>query len=151
MSKIIQTPKGLLEGLDMGEYTVFKGIPYAKAPTGSLRWKAPKETEPWEGVKKADAFGNCCVQDLPSRDVPYMARYYKEFYSDPLYTPGTSELWYVHGTLGRCWRPMTEEDAALSREMAACWTNFIKTGNPNGDGVPEWKPYQKTQLKIRIF
>jgi len=25
--------------------------------------------------------------------------------------------------------------------MTAYWTNFAKTGNPNGSGVPVWPPY----------
>ena len=54
----------------------------------------------------------------------------------------SAELWYMFGTLSRCWRPMTEEDFALSERMIAYWSNFIKTGNPNGDGedLAEWKP-----------
>lgn len=58
--------------------------------------------------------------------------------------PGTfhsSELWYVFGTVHRCWRPFTGVDFDLSRLMNAYWCNFAKTGNPNGDGLPEWKPH----------
>lgn len=58
--------------------------------------------------------------------------------------PGTfhsSELWYVFGTIHRCWRPFTGADFDLSRMMNAYWCNFARTGNPNGDGLPEWKPH----------
>ena len=48
----------------------------------------------------------------------------------------SSELWYTFGTLGRCWRPMTEGDYELSRIMCDMWTNFAKTGNPNGSLAP---------------
>ncbi|RRA99745.1 carboxylesterase/lipase family protein [Larkinella rosea] len=30
---------------------------------------------------------------------------------------------------------------ALSEKMAKSFLNFIKTGNPNGGGLPSWKPY----------
>ena len=54
----------------------------------------------------------------------------------------SAELWYMFGTLSRCWRPMTEADFALSERMIAYWSNFIKTGKPNSDeaDLAEWKP-----------
>ncbi len=53
----------------------------------------------------------------------------------------SAELWYMFGTLDRCWRPMTEADHALSERMLDYWTNFIKTGSPNGPGLPHWAPW----------
>ncbi len=41
---------------------VYRGIPYAAAPTGELRWKAPQPVTPWKGVKVADKFGNAAYQ-----------------------------------------------------------------------------------------
>lgn len=52
----------------------------------------------------------------------------------------SSELWYMFGTLGQCWRPMTEADFELSRRMVSYWTNFMKNGGPGGEGLPEWPP-----------
>jgi para-nitrobenzyl esterase len=40
----------------------FKGIPYAAAPVGDLRWKAPQPHARWSGVRKADNFGPRCMQ-----------------------------------------------------------------------------------------
>ncbi|MFL0809061.1 MAG: carboxylesterase family protein [Agarilytica sp.] len=40
----------------------FKGIPYAKAPVGDLRWKAPQDNDSWEGVREASEFGDVCPQ-----------------------------------------------------------------------------------------
>mgnify|MGYP004450899389 FL=1 len=50
----------------------------------------------------------------------------------------SSELWYVFHTLARCWRPFTEADYELSTRMVDYWTNFCKTGDPNGPTVPHW-------------
>ena len=52
----------------------------------------------------------------------------------------SSELWYMFGTLDRCWRPFEEHDRQLSRDMLDYWTNFMKTGNPNPSGSAKWQP-----------
>ncbi|MFF9344019.1 carboxylesterase/lipase family protein [Streptomyces sp. NPDC014773] len=35
----------------------FLGVPYARAPFGALRFRAPEPVEPWKGVRKATEFG----------------------------------------------------------------------------------------------
>ena len=40
----------------------YKGIPFAAPPVGALRWKEPQPVTPWEGVKKADAYGAAAMQ-----------------------------------------------------------------------------------------
>jgi para-nitrobenzyl esterase len=37
--------------------------------------------------------------------------------------------------------PWTADDFKVSDEMATYWTNFAKSGNPNGNGLPDWPPY----------
>lgn len=56
----------------------------------------------------------------------------------------SAELWYVFGTLGRCWRNFDERHYALSDMVIDYWTNFAKKGDPNGPTVPEWHPYSRT-------
>ena len=61
---LIQTPLGQVQGVTTeieGLYN-FKGIPYAQAPIGDLRWRAPKAVRPWDGVKNADTFSPTCMQ-----------------------------------------------------------------------------------------
>jgi para-nitrobenzyl esterase len=40
----------------------WKGIPFAKAPIGPLRWRAPLAPEPWSGQREALVSGAPCVQ-----------------------------------------------------------------------------------------
>lgn len=40
---------------------------------------------------------------------------------------------------------------ALSSKMAKSFLNFIKTGNPNGGGLPAWKPYTKENGETMIL
>ena len=48
----------------------FKGIPFATPPVGPLRWREPQPPEPWSGVRKADVFGNVCMQQPAPKRVP---------------------------------------------------------------------------------
>ena len=60
----------------------------------------------------------------------------------------SSDLWYWFGTLPNCWRPMEEKDYALSRQMVDYLCNFVKTGDPNGNGHPHWQPSGKEQKQL---
>jgi para-nitrobenzyl esterase len=71
--------------------------------------------------------------------------------------PGTfhsSDLWFVFESLASCWRPFTGKHYDLARHVSNYVSNFIKSGNPNGqdiDGTPmaEWKPYREAKGQMR--
>lgn len=50
----------------------------------------------------------------------------------------SSELPYMFNSLARVKRPWTPADSAMAEKTTSYWANFVKTGNPNGDGLPEW-------------
>ena len=58
----IHTASGVVEGVRDDGLALFKGLPYAAPPLGALRWRAPQAAPSWRGVRKADAFGNVCMQ-----------------------------------------------------------------------------------------
>jgi para-nitrobenzyl esterase len=69
---IVKAPAGDVEGLTEGDLRVFKGIPYALPPVGSLRWKPPSPMPRWAGVKKATEFGSACFQPQPTLSKIYV-------------------------------------------------------------------------------
>lgn len=69
---VAQTDAGALKGIYAGSTAVFKGIPFARAPVGELRWEAPQPAAPWSGVRDATKPGNSCVQS-PAGLTPFFA------------------------------------------------------------------------------
>ncbi|MCS0631157.1 carboxylesterase family protein [Telluria mixta] len=63
-AKAVPTESGLVAGIPGRDpsVTVYKGIPYAAAPVGALRWRPPAPAPAWDGVRKADRFGHLCPQ-----------------------------------------------------------------------------------------
>lgn len=93
------------------------------------------------------AYVYCFSRDLPGEDMtsPQGA------FGDMKGAFHSSELWYMFGTLGKCWRPMEKADYELSERMVSYWTNFAKTGNPNGEGLPQWEPCTKANPHIQTL
>ncbi len=61
------------------------------------------------------------------------------------------ELPYVFGNVGADAPQYDASDAALSRTMLRCWVNFVKTGDPNGEGLPAWTPYNEAPGQVMEF
>jgi para-nitrobenzyl esterase len=43
------------------------------------------------------------------------------------------------------------EAQQVSEVMSAAWTNFARTGDPNGAGVPEWRTYAEPERETMVF
>lgn len=59
------TAYGQVQGNDdsaaTGTYS-WKGIPFARPPVGTLRWKAPVDPAAWSSTLTTRSFGNACIQ-----------------------------------------------------------------------------------------
>ena len=58
----VLTIEGVVQGVHEAGLDVFKGIPFAAPPIGSLRWRAPQPVAPWKGVRRAEGFSADCMQ-----------------------------------------------------------------------------------------
>ncbi len=61
LSEPVPTEGGLVAGNGQ-DVRAFRGIPYAQAPVGPLRWRAPQAPAPWNGVRDGTRFGPDCMQ-----------------------------------------------------------------------------------------
>ncbi|MDL2301066.1 carboxylesterase family protein [Lachnospiraceae bacterium OttesenSCG-928-D06] len=84
---MVETVYGKISGIACDGYTKYLGIPYAKPPLGSRRFKRPEPPEPWDGVLEATKFGFTAMQ----QDAIPGTFYYKEFYENPDYIYHCSE------------------------------------------------------------
>ncbi len=69
---IINTQYGRIMGNNNGGVLEFLGIPFAKPPIDSLRWKPPQEQTKWTNVLLTQAFKPGCLQkDFKQGDTTY--------------------------------------------------------------------------------
>jgi para-nitrobenzyl esterase len=71
----VKVEQGLLTGTTgkHPDVRVFRGVPFAAAPVGDLRWKAPQPSAPWKGTREAKEFSAACWQT----PYPEVARIYR--------------------------------------------------------------------------
>ncbi|WP_446743588.1 carboxylesterase/lipase family protein [Silvibacterium acidisoli] len=92
----------------------------------------------WRWLEAQVKTGNSPVYrysfDLPAPDDHFHGVNPLAFHSD--------DIEYVFGTLdSRVGAKMRPEDYALSQQIQGYWTNFARTGDPNGEGLPKWPTY----------
>jgi para-nitrobenzyl esterase len=60
---VVKTPLGVVRGAVIGGVRVFRGVPFAEAPVGALRFKRPVRVKPWATERDATKFAAAAMQD----------------------------------------------------------------------------------------
>ena len=80
-----------------------------------------------------------CLNRLAAKnDIP-VYEYYFSRHNGRLGAWHSGEELYVYGNIPKKSRLFKERDYALEKEVFSYVANFIKTGDPNGEGLPKWE------------
>jgi para-nitrobenzyl esterase len=70
IGSIVTTKQGAVRGTATAGVSLFKGIPFAAAPVGPLRFREAQAPQPWSGILDGTKWGNTCIQPpAPTRAI----------------------------------------------------------------------------------
>jgi para-nitrobenzyl esterase len=108
----VKTESGLVSGAVADGVQSWKGVPYAAAPVGDLRWRAPRPAPAWTGVKEATAYAHDCMQEPFPSDAA------------PLGTPPAEDCLYLN-----VWAPEKPASAKLPVMVWVHGGGFVNGGS----------------------
>ena len=139
---------GYYEAIDQGE---IKDIPYMLGSTKNDITVEGDPKDPTESPLHRGCIAFTKKLEELGRKPAYVYYFQRNLPGDEQGAWHSAELWYMMGTLGRCWRPFTPEDYTLSDQMLDYWCNFMRNGDPNGAGLPQWKPCSSADGFVQTF
>ena len=158
MTAVAHTSFGALRG-DAGEdVAVFRGVPYAAAPTGERRWRPPQTMTSWAGVREATVFGAIAPQNIsPERLAKRGLVMSEDCLTLNIWTPAVDDkrrpvLVFLHGggqTQGHGSAPLLD-GARLARrgDIVVVTVNF-RLGALGALYAPDWHGAGSTNLTLR--
>ncbi len=112
---VLNIAGGQVQGvvLDSTDVLVYRGIPYAAAPVGELRWKRPQPIQAWDTIKIADHFGNAAMQ---RKHNPNDGNYGTEFFAQD--APFSEDCLYLN-----VWTPKDAAGDTTKNLPVAMWVH----------------------------
>jgi para-nitrobenzyl esterase len=135
----VRTGSGLVSGAAVdGGVHVYKGIPFAAAPVGELRWRPPRQLTSWDGVRRCVEYAAACPQPDSSATLGRLgAKPTRVFSEDCLYlniwtsakTAGAKlpvMVWFHGGsfTIGTASDDMYNGESLARRGVVVVTTNY---------------------------
>jgi para-nitrobenzyl esterase len=108
-------------------------------PDSSGQNDAPKSRTDW-AFSEPTRFVARTHAEHGSATYRYLFDYVSEKAERPEEGEEGQEIRFVFGTLGVRSGLYSHKDRELSETMRTYWTNFAKYGDPNGSGMPAWRP-----------
>ena len=127
--------KGYYELMDSGE---IKDIPYMLGCTKNDIMTAPGRPVEESSLYRGSVAFSKKLEEL-GRNPAYVYCFIRDLPGDQQGAWHSAELWYTMGTIHRCWRPWTCGDYVLATKILDYWSNFMKNGDPNAEGLPAWR------------
>ncbi|MCB0938607.1 MAG: carboxylesterase/lipase family protein [Mycobacterium sp.] len=158
MTAVAHTSYGALRGDASGNGVVFRGVPYAAAPTGELRWRPPQPTVSWAGVRDAMAFGAIAPQDIsPERLAKRGLTMSEDCLTLNIWTPAADAarrpvLVFLHGggqTQGYGSAPLLDGARLAERGDVVVVTINFRLGALGALYAPGWHGAGSTNLATR--
>jgi para-nitrobenzyl esterase len=60
----------------------------------------------------------------------------------------TGDVPYFFNNLSKLDRPWTAADTLVADRMSSYWANYVKTGDPNGDELPDWSAFDPGKKEV---
>lgn len=136
--------------INMGNYKkVLAASPYITDVDALCAINPPKNSRQAKSFY-SDIFSVICFtypHDSWTKVVSAQGRPVYEYYfskeNGGIGTNHSGEMIYAYRNVPRN-KNYDEKDFELEKIMSSYWVNFVKNGNPNGDGLPLWQSYSQS-------